>query len=239
MHKGRRYREISKDIDRAAIYALDEAVRMVKARARAKFDETIELAINLGIDPRQSDQMVRGVCELPHGTGRNVRIAVFARGEKAEEAKQNGADLVGAEDLAEKIEKGQIDFDRAIATPDMMPIVGKLGKILGPRGLMPNPKTGTVTLDLSKAIQSIKQGAVEFRAEKAGIIHVGIGKASFSEEQIYGNAAALIQQLVKAKPSASKGAYLKKITLSSTMGVAITVDPKMISASKTAIGADA
>jgi len=226
--KSKRYQKMSESIDRTKSYALSEAVHLVKTNAQAKFDETIDLAINLGVDPRQSDQMVRGVCELPHGSGRTMRVAVFARGEKAEEAKANGADLVGAEDLAENIEKGEIAFDRCVATPDMMPIVGKLGKILGPRGLMPNPKTGTITLDIKEAIQSIKQGAVEFRVEKAGIIHVGIGKASFPEENIIGNAEALLQQLLKVKPAAAKGVYLKKLTLSSTMGIGVAIDPKTI-----------
>ena len=186
------------------------------------------MAINLGVDPRQSDQMVRGVCELPHGTGRSVKIAVFARDDKADEAKKAGADIVGAEDLAVVIEKGQIDFDRCVATPDMMPIVGRLGKILGPRGLMPNPKTGTVTLDLAKTISSIKQGAVEFRVDKGGIIHLGIGKASFSKDSLLDNMKAVMAQLMKLKPSSLKGHYLKKITLSSTMGIGIKIDPKTI-----------
>ncbi len=225
---GKRNHEIREGIDKDKLYALSEAARMIKARARAKFDETIEIAVNLGVDPRQSDQIVRGVCELPHGSGRSVRIAVFARGEKAEEAQAAGADIVGAEDIAEKIEKGEIGFDRCIATPDLMPVIGRLGKILGPRGLMPNPKTGTVTNDLTATIKSIKQGAVEFRAEKTGLIHVGIGKASFSAENIVGNAQAVIAALLKAKPSATKGAYLKKIALSSTMGPSVKVDPKAI-----------
>ncbi len=225
---GKRDKAIREGIDPDKLYALGEAAAMIKERATAKFDETIEVAVNLGIDPRQGDQMVRGVCELPHGSGRVVRIAVFARGEKAEEAQAAGADLVGAEDIAEKIEKGAIDFDRCIATPDLMPVVGRLGKILGPRGLMPNPKTGTVTNDLAATIKSIKQGAVEFRVEKAGLIHVGIGKASFSTENIVGNARAVIAALLKAKPAGAKGSYLKKISLSSTMGPGIKVDPKAI-----------
>ena len=225
---GKRDRAIREGINNEQLYALNEAAHMIKERARAKFDETIEIAINLGIDPRQSDQLVRGVCELPHGSGRNVRIAVFARGEKAEEAKAAGADIVGAEDIAETIEKGEIGFDRCIATPDLMPVVGRLGKILGPRGLMPNPKTGTVTNDLTTTIKSIKQGAVEFRTEKAGLIHVGIGKASFSVENIAGNAQAVIAALLKAKPATMKGSYLKKISLSSTMGPSVQVNPKEI-----------
>ena len=225
---GKRDRAIREGINNEQLYALNEAAHMIKERARAKFDETIEIAINLGIDPRQSDQLVRGVCELPHGSGRNVRIAVFARGEKAEEAKAAGADIVGAEDIAETIEKGEIGFDRCIATPDLMPVVGRLGKILGPRGLMPNPKTGTVTNDLTTTIKSIKQGAVEFRTEKAGLIHVGIGKASFSVENIAGNAQAVIAALLKVKPATMKGSYLKKISLSSTMGPSVQVNPKEI-----------
>lgn len=228
MLKGKRYNKIRENVELGKFYELDEAVRLVKEKAIAKFDETIDMAINLGIDPKQSDQMVRGVCELPHGAGRVVRIAVFARGEKAEQARAAGADIVGAEELAEKIEKGEMEFDRCVATPDMMPVVGKLGKILGPRGLMPNPKTGTVTMDLEKVINSIKQGAVEFRVEKAGIVHVGIGKASFLEENIVGNAKALLKQLIKAKPQTIKGTYLKKVTISSTMGLGFKIDPKSI-----------
>jgi large subunit ribosomal protein L1 len=232
MIKGKRSKKIREGIEPEKIYDLAEAVRLVKQSAVAKFDETIDMAINLGIDPKQSDQMVRGVCELPHGSGRSVRIAVFAKGDKAEEAKAAGADLVGAEDLSEKIEKGELNFDRCIATPDMMPVVGKLGKVLGPRGLMPNPKTGTVTMDLTKTIKSIKQGAVEFRVEKAGIVHVGIGKASFSEENIAGNVLALISKVLQAKPQTTKGAYLQKVTLSSTMGLGVAVDPKTLSEAK-------
>ncbi len=228
MIRGKRSKKIREGIENDELYDLVKAVQLVKQSAVAKFDETIDLAVNLGIDPKQSDQMVRGVCELPHGSGRTVRIAVFAKGAKADEAKSAGADIIGAEDLAETIEKGEINFDRCIATPDMMPIVGKLGKVLGPRGLMPNPKTGTVTMDVEKTVQSIKQGAVEFRVEKAGIIHVGIGKASFSEENILGNARALLDKLIQAKPAATKGGYLKKITLSSTMGIGLSVDPKSL-----------
>lgn len=232
MIKGKRNIKIREGFDADKGYDLAEAVRLVKQSAVAKFDETIDMAINLGIDPKQSDQMVRGVCELPHGSGRSVRIAVFAKGEKADEARAAGADLVGAEDLSEKIEKGELNFDRCIATPDMMPVVGKLGKVLGPRGLMPNPKTGTVTMELAKTIKSIKQGAVEFRVEKAGIIHVGVGKASFSEENIAGNVRALVNKLLQVKPQSIKGAYLKKITISSTMGLGVSIDPKTISEAK-------
>ena len=196
----------------------------MKANAKAKFDETIELAINLGVDPRHADQMVRGVCELPNGTGRSVRVAVFAKGPKAEEATKAGADVVGAEDLMEQIQGGNINFDKVIATPDMMPLVGRLGKILGPRGMMPNPKVGTVTMDVAKAVGASKGGAVEFRVEKAGIVHAGVGKASFTEEQIAQNVRALIGAIVKAKPAGAKGTYVKRIALSSTMGPGVKID---------------
>jgi len=223
--KGKRNIDAGEGIDRNHLYKLDEAVKMVKERAKAKFDETIELALNLSVDPRHADQMVRGVVDLPHGTGRTVRVAVFAKGDKAEEAKKAGADLVGAEDLADKIQKGQMDFDRCIATPDMMPVVGRLGKILGPRGLMPNPKLGTVTADVAQAVTAAKAGQVEYRVEKAGIIHAGVGKASFSEDKVLENARALIDAVVKAKPSAVKGTYMKRVTLSSTMGPGVKIDP--------------
>lgn len=221
---GKRARAAREGIDRNKYYPIDEAVKLIKASANAKFDETIEVALNLGVDPRHSDQMVRGVCQLPNGSGRNVRVAVFAKGEKADQAKAAGADLVGAEDLAKKVEGGEIDFDRCIATPDMMSVVGKLGKILGPRGMMPNPKVGTVTNDVEEAIRGAKGGAVEFRVEKAGIIQAGVGKASFSEEQIIGNVKALYKAVQKAKPDGSKGTYIKKFALSSTMGPGLKIE---------------
>jgi large subunit ribosomal protein L1 len=210
-------------IDRLKAYPLDEAVKLLKSRAKAKFDETIEVAINLGVDPRHADQMVRGVVSLPNGTGRSARVAVFAKGAKAEEAKKAGADIVGAEDLAEQVQKGEINFDRCIATPDMMGVVGRLGKVLGPRGLMPNPKVGTVTMDVTQAVKDAKGGAVEFRVEKAGIVHAGVGKASFEEAKISENIRALIDSVVRARPSGAKGHYLKKISISSTMGPGIKI----------------
>jgi len=201
-----------------------EAVSLVKDNAKAKFDETIEIALNLGVDPRHADQMVRGVVTLPNGTGKSVRVAVFARGPKAEEAQAAGADIVGAEDLMEVVQGGKIDFDRCIATPDMMPIVGRLGKVLGPRNLMPNPKVGTVTMDVKAAVEAAKGGEVQFKVEKAGVVHAGVGKASFTEAALAENVKALIDAVQKAKPSGSKGAYMKKIALSSTMGPGVTVD---------------
>ncbi len=201
---------------------------MVKDRAVAKFDETIEISINLGVDPRHADQMVRGVAHLPNGTGRNIRVAVFARGDKAEEAKAAGADIVGAEDLFERINGGAIDFDRCIATPDMMPFVGRLGKILGPRSLMPNPKVGTVTVDVAGAVKASKGGAVEFRVEKAGIVHAGIGKASFGIEKIVENIKAFASAVIKAKPQGAKGEYIKRVAVSSTMGIGVKVDPTTV-----------
>ena len=221
---GKRLSAARETIDRDALYTIDEAVKHVKANAKAKFDETIELAINLGVDPRHADQMVRGVCELPNGTGRSVRVAVFAKGPKAEEATKAGADVVGAEDLMEQIQGGNINFDKVIATPDMMPLVGRLGKILGPRGIMPNPKVGTVTMDVTKAVGASKGGAVEFRVEKAGIVHAGVGKASFTEAQLSENVRALVSAIVKAKPSGAKGTYVKRIALSSTMGPGVKID---------------
>jgi large subunit ribosomal protein L1 len=209
---------------RKALYTVDEAVKMVKDRAKAKFDETIEVAVNLGVDPRHADQMVRGVANLPNGTGRSVRVAVFARGPKADEAKAAGADVVGAEDLVEQVQGGEINFDKVIATPDMMPLVGRLGKVLGPRGMMPNPKVGTVTMDVTKAVNDSKGGAVEFRVEKNGIVHAGVGKASFSEEALAENVRSLLTALVKAKPSGAKGAYMKRIAISSTMGPGVKID---------------
>ncbi len=217
-------------VDRNKNYALVEAVALAKANAKAKFDETIEIALNLGIDPRHADQMVRGLISLPNGTGKILRVGVFARNVKAEEALAAGADVVGAEDLAEKVQAGDIQFDRCIATPDMMGLVGKLGKILGPRGLMPNPKLGTVTMDVKGAVLAAKSGQVEFRAEKAGIIHAGIGKASFEDDKLVENAKALIDAVQKAKPSGAKGTYLQKVALSTTMGPGIRVDVASISA---------
>lgn len=211
-------------VDVKTLYSLDDAVKMVKERATAKFDETIEVALNLGVDPRHADQMVRGVVELPNGSGRSLRVAVFAKGDKAEAAKAAGADIVGDEDLAAEVQAGKIDFDRCIATPDMMPLVGRLGKVLGPRGMMPNPKVGTVTPDVAEAVRAAKGGAVEFRVEKAGIVHAGVGKASFTEEQIAGNLRALIAAVQKAKPSGAKGTFLKKVAISSTMGPGVRID---------------
>ena len=203
--------------------SIEEAVKLVKSNATAKFDETIEIAMNLGVDTRHADQMVRGVVGLPNGTGKSMRVAVFARDAKAQEAKDAGADLVGAEDLMETVQAGTIDFDRCIATPDMMPIVGRLGKVLGPRNLMPNPKVGTVTIDVTEAVKAAKGGEVQFRAEKGGVVHAGIGKASFDEKQLVENVKAFIDAVAKAKPSGSKGSYMKGITLSSTMGPGVTV----------------
>jgi large subunit ribosomal protein L1 len=211
-------------VDREKFYAVDEALALVKQNATSKFDETVEVALNLGVDPRHSDQMVRGVVNLPNGTGKTVRVAVFAKGAKAEEATKAGADVVGAEDLMETIQGGQIDFDRVIATPDMMGVVGRLGKVLGPKGLMPNPKLGTVTMDVTKAVTDAKSGQVEFRVEKAGIIHAGIGKASFSEGDLKENFTAFMDAIVKAKPSGAKGKYVKKIAVSSTMGPGVKID---------------
>ncbi|GAA5108965.1 50S ribosomal protein L1 [Bartonella jaculi] len=224
----KRIKNIRKDIDFNELYALNDAVSMVKERAVANFDETIEISMNLGVDPRHADQMVRGVAHLPNGTGRNIRVAVFARGDKAEEAKAAGADIVGAEDLFESINGGTIDFDRCIATPDMMPLVGRLGKILGPRSLMPNPKVGTVTLDVANAVKASKGGAVEFRVEKAGIVHAGIGKASFGGDKIVENIKAFASAVIKAKPQGAKGEYIKRVAISSTMGVGIKVDPATV-----------
>ena len=212
-------------IDPRKLHTLDEAVKLIKARANAKFDETIEIAMNLGVDPKYPDQQVRGVCSLPNGTGRSARVAVFAKGAKADEARAAGADIVGEQDLFETVNSGKIDFDRLIATPDMMALVGRLGKVLGPRGLMPNPKVGTVTMDVKKAVADAKGGAVEFRVEKAGIIHAGIGKASFSEEQILQNAKAFVDAVAKAKPPGAKGTFVKKVALSTTMGPGVRLDP--------------
>ncbi|WP_181708790.1 50S ribosomal protein L1 [Chthonobacter rhizosphaerae] len=211
-------------IDRNKLYALNEAIGLVKGKATAKFDETVELAINLGVDPRHADQMVRGVCQLPNGTGRTVRVAVFARGAKADEARAAGADIVGAEDLVDTIQGGTIDFDRVIATPDMMPLVGRLGKVLGPRGLMPNPKVGTVSQDVAGAVKAAKGGAVEFRVEKAGIVHAGVGKVSFGEDALVENIRAFVDAVQRAKPAGAKGTYLQRISVSSTMGPGVKVD---------------
>lgn len=221
---GKRLKSAREGIDRNKLYTLGEAISFVKERSKTKFDETVELAINLGVDPRHADQMVRGVCVLPNGTGKNVRVAVFARGDKADEAKAAGADVVGAEELVQEVQSGKIDFDRCIATPDMMPLVGRLGKVLGPRGLMPNPKVGTVTPDVTAAVKDAKGGAVQFRVEKAGIVHAGVGKVSFSEEAITQNVQALLDAVQKAKPAGSKGSYLKRIAVSSTMGPGVKVD---------------
>jgi large subunit ribosomal protein L1 len=221
---GKRIQAAREGIDRLKPYSLGEAVQLIRSRAKAKFDETVEIALNLGVDPRHADQMVRGVCQLPNGSGRAVRVAVFAKGDKAEEARKAGADIVGAEDLVEQINKGEINFDRCIATPDLMPLVGRLGKILGPRGLMPNPKVGTVTPDVAAAVRGAKGGAVEFRVEKAGIVHAGVGKASFTEEALIGNIRAFVDAVVKAKPAGAKGTFVRKVSLSSTMGPGVKVD---------------
>jgi large subunit ribosomal protein L1 len=212
-------------VDRDKYYGVDEAISVVKGNATAKFDETIEIALNLGVDPRHADQMVRGVVNLPNGTGRSLRVGVFARGAKADEAKAAGADVVGAEDLVEKVQGGTIDFDRCIATPDMMPLVGRLGKVLGPRGMMPNPKIGTVTMDVTSAVKGAKGGSVEFRVEKAGIVQAGIGKASFTEEKLVQNVKALADAVSKAKPAGSKGTYIQRVAISSTMGPGVKVEP--------------
>jgi large subunit ribosomal protein L1 len=216
------------DLDRN--YPLAEAVKLVKDNAKAKFDETVEIAVNLGVDPRHADQQVRGVVNLPSGTGRDVRVAVFARGPKADEATAAGAEIVGAEDLLERVQGGFMDFDRVIATPDMMALVGRLGKVLGPRGLMPNPKVGTVTMNVGQAVKDAKGGAVEFRVEKAGIVHAGVGKASFTEDALVANVRALVDALNRSKPSGAKGTYIKKISLSSTMGPGVKVEPNSITA---------
>ncbi|MFK4823394.1 50S ribosomal protein L1 [Paenochrobactrum sp. BZR 588] len=220
----KRVAKIREGFDHDKLYDLSTAISVVKERAVAKFDETIEIAMNLGVDPRHADQMVRGVVNLPNGTGRTVRVAVFARGDKAEEAKKAGADIVGAEDLFEIVNGGKIEFDRCIATPDMMPLVGRLGKVLGPRGMMPNPKVGTVSVDVAAAVAASKGGAVEFRVEKAGIIHAGIGKVSFDNKALEENIRAFADAVLKAKPVAAKGEYLKRVSISSTMGVGVKVD---------------
>ncbi len=221
---GKRIKSLRSTVDRAKAYGIDEAVKLIKSSAKAKFDETVDIAMNLGVDPKHADQMVRGVCNLPNGTGRTVRVAVFARGPKADEAKAAGADVVGAEDLVEQVSKGQINFDRCIATPDMMGLVGRLGKVLGPRGLMPNPRVGTVTMDVANAVQGAKGGSVEFRVEKAGILHAGIGKASFSEKQLVENIKAFVDAVSRAKPAGAKGNYIKRVSIKSTMGPGVKVD---------------
>ncbi|MEO0393813.1 MAG: 50S ribosomal protein L1 [Pseudomonadota bacterium] len=226
---GKRIKNLRDGYDREQGMSLTDAVAQVLKNATAKFDETIEISLNLGVDPRHADQMVRGMVNLPNGTGKTVRVAVFAKGDKADEAKAAGADVVGAEDLMQTVQGGTIDFDRCIATPDMMPVVGRLGKVLGPRGMMPNPKLGTVTPNVAEAVKSAKGGSVEFRVEKAGIIHAGVGKASFGQEKVQENAQALIDAIAKAKPSGAKGTYIKKVTLTSTMGPAVAVETSDIS----------
>jgi large subunit ribosomal protein L1 len=230
---GKRIRKARENLDRNKFYAVDEAVKLIKARANAKFDETIEMAMNLGVDPRHADQMVRGVVNLPNGTGRTVRVAVFARAAKAEEAQAAGADIVGAEDLVEKVQGGTIDFERCIATPDMMGLVGRLGKVLGPRGLMPNPRVGTVTMDVAAAVKAAKGGAVEFRVEKAGIVQAGVGKASFPEEKLVENIKAFVDAVARAKPAGAKGTYIKKLSVSSTMGPGLKLEPSTVLSSGT------
>ena len=224
MAKGKRFTKAAEGVDRNAFYALGDAVKMIKANANAKFDETVEVALNLGVDPKHADQMVRGVVSLPNGTGKTLRVAVFAKDAKADEAKAAGADVVGAEDLMEAIQKGEINFERCIATPDMMAVVGRLGKVLGPRGLMPNPKLGTVTPNVAEAVKAAKGGQIEFRVEKAGIIHAGVGKASFSEDALAENIRTLVDAINKAKPTGAKGTYLKRVSISSTMGPGVKVD---------------
>jgi large subunit ribosomal protein L1 len=226
--EGKRIRAAREGVDATKLYPIQDAVKLIKDRAKAKFDETIEISMNLGVDPRHADQMVRGVCNLPNGSGRTVRVAVFARGAKADEAKAAGADIVGAEELFESVNGGTIDFDRCIATPDMMPLVGRLGKVLGPRGLMPNPKVGTVTMDVKGAVEAAKGGAVEFRVEKAGIVHAGIGKASFDEAKLVENIKAFADAVSKAKPSGAKGTYIQRVAVSSTMGPGVKVDPASV-----------
>ena len=221
---GKRIVNAYKNLDKNQAYSLRDAVKIVKENAKAKFDETVDIAINLGVDPKYADQMVRGVCVLPHGTGKTVRVAVLAQGEKADQAKAAGADIVGAENLIDSILAGKIDFDRMIATPDMMGMAGKVARVLGPKGLMPNPKLGTVTADVEAAVKKAKAGEVQYRVEKTGIVHAGIGKASFSEDQIYENSKAFIDAIIKAKPAGAKGTYMKKVSLSSTMGVGVKVD---------------
>src|SRR5437588_4538807 len=225
---GKRTRAAREGIDRVKLYSIDEAVGMIKERAQAKFDETIEVAMNLGVDPRHADQMVRGVCNLPNGSGRSVRVGVFARGAKADEAKAAGADVVGAEDLVERVQAGNIDFDRCIATPDLMGLVGRLGKVLGPSGLMPNPRVGTVTMDVTNAVKGAKGGSVEFRVEKAGIVQAGVGKASFSADKLIQNIRAFADAVQKAKPAGAKGTFINRVAISSTMGPGVKVEPASV-----------
>jgi large subunit ribosomal protein L1 len=233
---GKRLKTAREGVNREKFYAVDEAVKVVKSRAKAKFDETVEIAMNLGVDPKHADQMVRGVCTLPNGTGRTQRVAVFARGAKAEEAKAAGADVIGAEDLVEQVSQGNINFDRCIATPDMMGLVGRLGKVLGPRGLMPNPRVGTVTMDVTAAIKGAKGGAVEFRVEKAGIVQAGVGKASFADQALVENIRAFVDAVIKAKPPGAKGNYLNKISLSSSQGVGVKIDAATVAGAASATG---
>ncbi len=227
-HIGKRVVKGREGIDRTKLYSLDQAVTFIKERANAKFDETVEIAMNLGVDPRHADQMVRGVCNLPNGSGRTLRVAVFARGAKADEAKAAGADIVGAEELVESVQKGEINFDRCIATPDMMGLVGRPGKVLGPRGRMPNPRVGTVTMDVTAAVAASKGGSVEFRVEKAGIVHAAVGKASFSAEKLSENIKAFVDSVAKAKPAGAKGTYIQRVALSSTMGPGVKIEPNTV-----------
>lgn len=224
-HIGKRITKAREGIERTKLYPIDQAVKLVRERAKAKFDESVEIAMNLGVDPKHADQMVRGSVALPHGLGKTVRVLVFAKGEKEKEATDAGADFAGSDDLVEKIKGGWLDFDRVVATPDMMGTVGKLGKVLGPRGLMPNPKVGTVTFDVGKVVKELKAGKVEFRVEKAGIVHTPVGKASFGAEKLLDNVTALLETIIKLKPASSKGTYLKSISLSTTMGPGVKVDP--------------
>ncbi len=236
MAHGKRIRKAREGVERTKLYKVEEGVKLVKERANAKFDETVEIALNLGVDPKHADQMVRGVVNLPNGTGRTLRVAVFARGAKADEAKAAGADIVGAEDLVNAVNGGEINFDRCIATPDMMPLVGRLGKVLGPRGLMPNPKVGTVTMDVAAAVKASKGGAVEFRVEKAGIVQGSVGKASFGEDKLAENIRAFVDAVNKAKPAGAKGTYLKRVSISSTMGPGVKLDLGSVSTAA-AVGA--
>jgi large subunit ribosomal protein L1 len=231
---GKRLKRATQGLDREKLYGLDEALKVLKGQPATKFDQTVEIAMNLNIDPRKADQNLRGTVMLPHGTGKTLRVAVFAKGDRAKEAEAAGADIVGAEDLAEKVQAGQIEFDRCIATPDMMALVGRLGKILGPRGLMPNPKLGTVTANVSEAVRAAKGGQVEFRAEKAGIVHAGVGKVSFTEEALADNIKAFVAAITRAKPSGVKGTYVKKVSLSSTMGPGVKLEPASVAATAAA-----
>ena len=226
--EGKRIRAAREGLEPMKLYAIDEAIKLVKSKASAKFDETVEISMNLGVDPRHADQMVRGVCNLPNGSGRTVRVAVFARGAKADDARAAGADIVGAEDLLEIVQGGKIEFDRCIATPDLMPLVGRLGKVLGPRGLMPNPKVGTVTMDLTSAVAASKGGSVEFRVEKAGIVHAAVGKVSFTAEKLAENIKAFADSVAKAKPAGAKGTYVQRVAISSTMGPGVKIEPNTV-----------